>query len=244
MNKIILHIPHFKLKLPKSFWADITLPRSKVENFNNSICDTKTDKLFGKNNYKKISPKFSRIFCDVEKYEDDNKEIMSKFGMGVIYTKTLNGEVFKVPSEKTKQNILKNYYSPYHSKLTKVAGKSAKGGKVILVDCHSFSSEVIMFKDKKENIPQICIGYNKNYNKILIKLINDYFIKKGYFVAHNYPYEGAMLPNGLKEGIGLACVMLEVNKEIYLNDTQNFIRIQNDINSLFKLLKNFDFNNY
>ena len=34
------------------------------------------------------------MFCDVEKYLDDSKEVMSKYGMGAVYTKDSNGKEF------------------------------------------------------------------------------------------------------------------------------------------------------
>lgn len=241
MNKIILHLPHSRTKLPKSFWVDLNLSKEKIDSFNNLICDTKTDKLFGKNCYKKIITKFSRIFCDVEKFEDDNLEVMSKFGMGVIYTKTHLGEVFKDPNDIAKEDVLKTYYRPYHNKLTQTIKKISSKKSVILVDCHSFSKNGIMFTNKTKNLPEICIGYNKNYNKKLISFIDKFFIENKYLVAHNYPYEGALLPNNLIEGKNLACVMLEINKSLYLKDKQNFLRVQKDINKLLKAIRTFKF---
>ena len=98
MNNIVLHIPHSNLKIPCSFLKNVIIDKEVVENFNHAITDLYTSDLFGKNQYSKVIAKYSRIYCDVEKFADDNKEIMSKFGMGFIYTHTNNGIKFLDPT--------------------------------------------------------------------------------------------------------------------------------------------------
>lgn len=93
MNNIILHIPHSSLKIPNWYYKLVN-DKNIVKSFNTIITDLKTDLLFGKNKFKKVVFPYSRVFCDVEKFADDSKEIMSKFGMGYIYTKTHLGNQF------------------------------------------------------------------------------------------------------------------------------------------------------
>ena len=91
MNNIILHIPHASLDLPDEFWKNVICDKDIVEKFNYDITDLYTDELYGDGRYKKIIAPYSRIYCDIEKFAQDNKEIMSKFGMGFVYTHTNNG---------------------------------------------------------------------------------------------------------------------------------------------------------
>lgn len=240
MNKIILHIPHSSLKLPKKFWMFVCASKEIVDKFVYDICDIKTDKLFGKNLCKKIKAKYSRVYSDVEKYADDKEEVMSRFGMGAIYTKTnLNVEFIK-PSLEYKESVLTNYYYPYNKRLFNAVNKELrKDNKLILIDCHSFGRDIIMFEEKKENLPDICIGFNKVYNKKLIDFVFNFFKEKGYRVSYNYPYSGTMVPSGIDEKPlqNFSSVMIEINKEIYINNKQNFIKIQNHLNKLFKRLR-------
>ena len=228
MNKIILHIPHAGTKLVKDFWDNVVIPKSNVLQFANAIADTKTDVLFGCNRYSKIKFKYSRIFCDVEKFADDKKEEMSKFGMGVVYTHTNKGIKFANVSNEYRNYVLQNYYWPYHNKMCKIVDKCLqKGQKVIMLDCHSFGKDIIMYDDRKTDLPDICIGYNTNYNKTLIRFINDYFINLGYKVAVNYPYSGTMVPNSIisKPNTNFASVMLEINKDAYLKNVKQFKKL-------------------
>jgi hypothetical protein len=43
--------------------------------------------MFDSDQDDKIIAPFSRIFCDVERFSDDELEVMAKSGMGVLYEK-------------------------------------------------------------------------------------------------------------------------------------------------------------
>ncbi len=245
MNNIILHIPHSSLKLPFGFFKNVITDKKIVKDFNKNISDLYTDELFGNNKLKQIKADYSRIYCDVEKFADDDKEIMSKFGMGFIYTHTNNGINFINPTKTYKSNIYNNYYIIHHIKLDKIVNTSLKKGNTILLDCHSFSKDIIMFEDKKENLPDICIGFDDlYYNETIVNYIKDYFDKLNYSVKFNYPYSGTIIPNKFFENKvkNLFCVMIEINKRVYLNQDNskntNFKILQNQIQQLLAELQN------
>lgn len=242
MNTIILHIPHSGYKIPYFFWKHTILSRKVIIDFKNTITDTDTDKLFGQGNkYKKIIFKYSRIFCDVEKFADDSKEIMSKFGMGVIYTKTNNGEVFLKSTPAYRFFVLKHFYRKYHKRLDKITKRYINSDeKVVFIDCHSFSEEIIMFDDVKQDLPDICIVFNKAHNSKLIEFIRAFLKSNNYAVKLNSPYSGSMVPNCLKEPTENFCsVMIEVNKRIYLNE-EGFNRLNSVLNNLFQQIEKSD----
>lgn len=243
-NKILLHIPHSSKKLPQKFWQNVFVNKQVVYDFVNAITDIKTNKLFGANTYKKIIFKKSRVFCDVEKFDDNNLEVMSKFGMGVIYTHTNKGVEFAKINNEYKNYIIQNFYKPYHQKLDKLATKYLNSGKnVVFVDCHSFSDDIIMFENKKQNLPQICLGYNSNYNKPLINFVKQHFENSGYIVKENYPYDGTMVPNQVlkNKNKNFFSFMLEINKEVYLQNKKQFKILQNCINKLLVKLQHLTF---
>ena len=168
---------------------------------------------------------------------------MSQFGMGFVYTKTNLGTQFLNPTKEYKQKIYQNYYSKHHNKLDNVVESSVKKQKTVLLDCHSFSKNIIMFDNKKDNLPDICIGFDSlYYNEELVNYIKSYFEKLGYSVEFNYPYSGTMIPNRFFENKtdNLCCVMIEINKEIYVdehnNKTCNFKNLKIQINTLLKEL--------
>jgi hypothetical protein len=55
----------------------------------------------------------SRLVCDVERFPSDPDEPMATRGMGVIYTRTLMGEVLRTePGAADRQSLLDRWYRP------------------------------------------------------------------------------------------------------------------------------------
>lgn len=239
MNKILLHIPHSSTKIPKIFWKNVFVGKHIINKFIKDITDADTDILFGHNKYDKIIFPYSRVFCDVEKFADDNLEVMSKFGMGAVYLKTNLGVSFRNYNKEYSDMVLHKYYYPYHKKLNnKVENLLNSNKTVVLVDCHSFSKDIIMFEECKKDLPEICIGFNDKQDK-LAKLCIQFFKDLKYNVKINYPYSGTMVPNNYigKSNPRLKSIMIEINKEIYINNKKNFKKLQKDINEILKIIE-------
>ena len=79
--------PHASLYLPPDFWRDITVDKEIIERELRFIADYKVNELV-KNIYShKIIAKYSRLYCDVERFRSDEAEPMAKLGMGAyLYT--------------------------------------------------------------------------------------------------------------------------------------------------------------
>ena len=239
MNKIVLHIPHSSERLPHGFLRHTLLNQQAVLDFRDIIADKNTKELFGKNNYKKVVFNWLRIFCDVEKFVDPQQEIMAQFGMGVVYTHTNKGERFFSPTAEYVNRVIRKYYLPHHLKLDKAVQTYLKKNSVILVDCHSFCKEIIMFDDKRRDLPDICIGYNEPAPSKVAEFVTDYFQNLGYKVKANYPYSGTMIPNCLLRdpNPNFCSFMIEINKDIYLASPAAFKTLQMQINSLLRELE-------
>jgi N-formylglutamate amidohydrolase len=69
-DSLIFHIPHASTYLPFINGYNMDL----VENEINLLTDWATDKIFDVAGTKKLIAPFSRIFCDVERFEDDFEE--------------------------------------------------------------------------------------------------------------------------------------------------------------------------
>ncbi len=234
MNKIFLHIPHSSKEIPTVFWRNTCQSKEIINRFVDVITDTDTDILFTDNGYEKIVFPYSRVFCDVEKFDDDELETMSKFGMGVVYSKNNSGLCFRNHDKEYTDMVLTNYYYPYHTTLNDKVEKLLKENEtVVLVDCHSFSKDIIMIKENQEDLPEICIGFNEDKN-CLAEFCVQFLEELGYKVKINYPYSGSMVPNKFIENPNdrLKSVMIEINKELYMRDTDTFYKVQKDINNL------------
>lgn len=174
------------------------------------MCDHLLDKLVSVDD--SIIFPYSRIFCDVERYDSDD-EIMNNVGMGILYTKTHDLKDLRTnPS----LDIKKLYYS-HHKKLNDIVdAELKKNDNILFIDLHSYSKNALkyeLYKDKKR--PEICIGLNEFYNKNLVyKLI--YIIKEfGYSYIINEPFSGCLTPNKYVNDKRVNCIMIEIRKDVY-----------------------------
>jgi len=92
MNCILFHIPYSSSKIPTQYWDICIKDKQYIKSTNVFLIDYLTDKLIP-NKCHKLVFKYSRLFCDIEKFKDDSKEIMSKKRMGVIYTRDCNNTI-------------------------------------------------------------------------------------------------------------------------------------------------------
>ena len=91
-----------------------------------------------------------------------------------------------------------------------------KGENTVLIDCHSFSSDL--------SDCDICIGYNDDwsYNKEIVDGIIEIFKSMGYSVEINKPFSNSISP---KMPFQYTSVMIEVNKRVYMNEKT--LRLEN-----------------
>lgn len=239
MNCILFHIPHSSLKIPKQYWDICIKDKDYIQKTNIFLSDYLTDKLIP-NKCHKLVFKYSRLFCDVEKFKDDEKEIMSKKGMGVIYTNDCDTTI-AIPTSKYKKIILKSYYDKHHNKLDKtVTNLLKKYKKCIIIDFHSFSDKMTKKLLNTNNNPDICIGIDNIYtNEELTNFTITHFKKYGYSVEINQPYSGTIIPNKYfnKKEQRLSSIMLEINKRIYLNNKNDFYKLKQCIDDYYNKIQ-------
>jgi N-formylglutamate amidohydrolase len=189
------------------------------------LTDWYTDDLFYSGNDIMIKAEFSRVFCDVERFSDDSKEIMAAFGMGVLYEKNDFGVIIRniVPGLRTK--ILTNYYWKHHSALNKaVNDQLRKYNKALILDCHSFPDKPFERDlNKQPNRPDMNIGTDNFHTPpYLLELSVDFFQTRGYSVGVDWPYSGAMVPTAYyKKDRRVKSIMLEINRKLYLKEDTN-----------------------
>ena len=220
---IIKHIPHSSISFPNGM-QDIILDEFELNKYNLKMSDLYIDKLFSFIPGKTIIAPYSRLWCDVEKYKDNKKEEMSKFGQGFIYDKFYDGkEIFRygtINGVDIKKEKIK-YYDQYHSDLSSIVKNELdKGGDVLLLDLHSYSDEQAISLNKEGPFPDICIGVvDATYKKEILDLIIRKIKDKGLTYQINYPYKGSILPNDIdlsKYKGQFTSIMIEVNKRVYL----------------------------
>jgi N-formylglutamate amidohydrolase len=171
-----------------------------------------------------IAP-FSRIFCDVERFENDEDEIMSKVGMGALYESFDDGSLLRKVSPSLRSRIITDYYWKHHNALLEEVNKQLKNdGSCLIVDCHSYPSKpLIRDLDQTTARPDFNIGTD-NYHtpQKLIDASIAYFEQKGYSIGIDWPYKGTIVPlEHYQKNKKVNSIMLELNRELYLNETSN-----------------------
>ena len=217
--QILIHAPHVSLSVPKHFYKDLAISKNLFHKYNLEMADIGLLEFVKDYKYKVVNPKYSRLYCDVERFADDEKEIMSKYGEGVVYTHLYDGVLFHKHGHKYKEKVMRYYYR-YHNRLDRITKRLLrKTNKLIIIDLHSYSDKMASFFFKPP-FPDVCIGIEKDYydKEIVNSLINK--IKQmGLSVEINYPYSGSLVPNYVfnnKIDKKVVSIMIEINKRIYL----------------------------
>jgi N-formylglutamate deformylase len=223
MRKLILHIPHSSTLIPLKNGYCVSEEILGQEIL--KLTDWYTEDLFENETDINITAPFSRIFCDTERFSDDNQEIMAKYGMGVLYEKTDTGEPLRNLTPELRKHILDNYYWKHHNRLTESVNlQLEKFGRATIVDCHSFPHQPLnRALDQSPNRPDFNIGTDPlhtpaKYIEVSIK----YFESKGFTLGVDQPYSGAIVPlQYYKKDKKVQSIMLEINRKGYLNEPAN-----------------------
>ena len=238
--KIILHIPHSSTKLPDNFTVDEDV---SLEKEFQRMTDWYTDELFDDDKAETLVFPYSRLYCDVERFRDDGKEAMAQKGMGVCYTATSFSTRLREVSEEEKEFIKSTHYDAHHKQFEALVEEElTERGSALIVDCHSFSNEVLPHEESSVR-PDICIGTDKFHTPLdWISTVSDIFKEAGLSVAINQPFIGTIVP--LKfygKDKRVKSIMIEVNRKLYLNEkfekSENFNEVKNLIANVLHKIK-------
>lgn len=244
MKKLVLHIPHSSTEIPLREGYVSTQEEINQEII--KLTDWYTDDLFDSEKDDKIVAPFSRIFCDVERFADDDLEVMAKFGMGVLYEKLDNGNQLRKVTPELKSNVLNNYYWKHHLMLNNAVKNHLEQTELCLIlDCHSFpSSPFTCALVQDNNTPDFNIGTDSFHTpSYLIEASREFFKSRGLTLGIDSPYSGSIVPmEYYQKDPRVSSIMLEVNRRMYLNEPTNeksngYLRTKKIVQEYIKLLK-------
>ena len=245
MKKLILHVPHAATSLPNQ---EGFIPNDeKIQQEITKLTDWYTDDLFHSETDEMIVAPFSRIFCDVERFENDDEEIMSKVGMGVLYERFDDNELLRTVTPELREEVIQNYYRPHHNALTlAVQNQLDLEDGCLIVDCHSFpSTPLLKGIDQSTSRPDFNIGTDAFHTpKYLIDRAVAYFKDKGYSLGVDWPYSGTIVPMAFyKKDKRVQSIMLEVNRKLYLNEpgkekSENYAATKEIVQGFLRAMKN------
>jgi N-formylglutamate amidohydrolase len=244
-KKIILHIPHSSANIPlyEGYLVDSTVLDKEILR----LTDWFTHDLFYSDEDEMIVAEFSRIFCDPERFTDDAQEVMAKYGMGVLYEKSDNGEEIRIVTPELREKVLTSYYWKHHHKFSlAVKNQLDTNGKALIIDCHSYPSKPLKRDlDKNPKRPDFNIGTDSYHTpKELIDLSISFFKKAEYTLGIDWPYKGSIVPlEYYQKNKNVSTIMLEINRALYLNEPTNqksetYSKIKQIIGEYIRTIKN------
>ena len=245
MKKLILHVPHAASNLPNQ--EGFIHNDEKFQQEITKLTDWYTDDLFHSETDEMIVAPFSRIFCDVERFENDDEEVMSKVGMGVLYERFDNDELLRTVTPELREDVIQNYYRPHHNALTlAVKTQLDLEGNCLIVDCHSFpSNPLLKGLDQSTNPPDFNIGTDAFHTpQELIDRAVAYFKDKGYSLGVDWPFKGTIVPMTFyKKDKRVQSIMLEVNRKLYLKEpgkekSENYASTKEIVQGFLRAMKN------
>ena len=130
MKKVIVHAPHASAFIP-SYTGYVS--KAIVQQEINTLTDWFTDELFNAPNCQVIAAPFSRVFCDVERFENDAQEPMATKGMGATYTLTDSLQKLRDLTLVQRETIIENYYWSHHHRLSEAVSDQLSGYKNCLL---------------------------------------------------------------------------------------------------------------
>ncbi|GBD98041.1 N-formylglutamate amidohydrolase [bacterium BMS3Abin07] len=226
MNIIaVLHIPHSSDYIPAEERENILLSDELLASEVLKMTDWYADELFtsGSRKCEVVRYPVSRLVLDPERFEDDAWEIMASRGMGVIYTKTSEGETLRhVMDSAMRKRMLEKYYAPHHAHLSQVVSSIlSKNGKALVIDCHSFPSSPLPYEiDQCKNRPDVCFGTDPYHTPVWLREFTKAdFIKQGFSVNINRPFSGALVPvEYFQKEPAVSGIMIEINRRLYMDE--------------------------
>lgn len=153
----------------------------------------------------------SRLICDVERFEDRDKEPMERIGMGVCYTRNANLEPMREVPAGQREEIIERFYHPYHEEMCQLVDKEVeRHGVCLIIDGHTYHTTKRPYETDPVR-PQICVGYDESV--AIGQFASSYLSDFGYDVIENRPFSGAIRPLDRIGDKRVQSVMLEVRQD-------------------------------
>ena len=233
---IILHIPHASKHIPDKYLKYFTLSKKDLQFELLKMTDHFTDELFDVlgDNIHQLKFPVSRLLVDVERFEKDELELMSKIGMGCVYEKTNDGKSLKLVKD-IKHELINKFYKTHHENFTKIVDAELKqNNKVLIIDCHSFPKHPLPYELNQDiDRPEICIGTdNFHTSEKLKESFGQLFEDLNFTVKYNEPFKGSIVPlKFYNKEIRVQSIMIEVRRDLYMNEQSrkknyNFVKIK------------------
>ena len=220
MANLILHIPHASLRIPD--YSHYLLQKEAVDAEARHLADLYTDELFlPAQGDAVIQADFSRVYCDVERFDDDALEPMSIFGMGATYVRCDDGRTLRNLTPTARDAIMQNGYYPHHERLTSAVDAAIlRTGEARIVDCHSYPDPPLRCSQYQGDAQfDFNIGTDSFHTPLSwVEASVAFFEERGFRLGIDEPYAGSIVPmKHYQKDARVKSIMLEINRTLYLD---------------------------
>lgn len=225
-RSVVVHVPHASVLVPPDEAPAFRLSQAELARELLRMTDRWTEDLFPLTSAEAARVVFgaSRLVCDVERFPDDRDEPMAARGMGMIYTRTTQGEPLRTPpSPDERRRLRETWYAPHHARLeTAVRAALATAGHALVIDAHSFARHPLPHEpDQAPDRPAICIGTDPFHTP---PAVCDAAVAAaqacGWSVAVDRPFAGALVPAAFhRKDPRVQSLMIEVRRDLYMDET-------------------------
>jgi N-formylglutamate amidohydrolase len=224
---VVLHIPHDSTIVPDQVRPQFLLTDEELTLELGRMTDHFTHALFAEppGDATVVRAPVSRLVVDVERFADDSQEPMAKRGMGAVYELTSHlAPLRRKLSLVERDSLMRAWYHPHHQRLEEVVSDAIEQyGRCLVIDGHSFPGSALPYEgaDQELERPDICIGSDSFHTpKALEQAFVESFGRRGWRVALNKPFAGALVPaSRYRRDPRAMAVMVEVNRDLYLQRT-------------------------
>ena len=241
---LILHIPHASRRIPD--YGHYLLPREAVDAEALHLTDLYTDELFlAAQGDAVIQADFSRVYCDVERFDQDALEPMSKYGMGATYVRCDDGRPLRNLSPTARDVIMQNGYYTHHERLTAaVDAEIIRTGEARIVDCHSFPDPPLRCSQYQGDAKfDFNIGTDAFHTPLeWVEASVKFFDDRGFRLGIDEPYAGSIVPmKHYQKDSRVKSMMLEINRNLYMKEDYTrgprFNEIQGVVSDFFSMIR-------
>jgi predicted N-formylglutamate amidohydrolase len=223
---VILHVPHASREIPALETERIQLEPKALGKELDAMTDADTDLLAEAVAERSVTHRpwifknrFSRLLVDPERFPDEREE-MSRVGMGRVYLKTSNGGELRKPDAPDDRRLVSEYFDPYSSALEElVAERLEEVGEVLIIDLHSFPVEPLPYELRPDQArPSLCLGTDSFHTpEIVGEYARSVWPWPNSF-EFNQPFSGSYVPLAFHQSDRrVSSVMFEIRRDVIAN---------------------------
>ena len=221
---VIGHIPHASILIPPDVRQSLAISGDDLTEELRRVTDWYVDELFVWLGDRAVVCPVSRLVVDVERFDNDEDEVMASRGMGAVYTKTSDGRPLRSTlTDGERTNLLDRFYHPHHREAEqRVQACLDQYGRCLILDCHSFPSQPLPVDlNQDSDRPHICLGTDPFHTPLALTTgVTGYFTSLGLTVFHDKPYGGTYVPVPfLAADRRVSSLMIEINRSLYMDET-------------------------